>query len=54
MKANSMIFIIGFVLAFAGGYLLFGSSNAAEETVDPAPAEDTTAYIFGKSCLTPL
>ncbi|QHS24172.1 cytochrome C [Virgibacillus sp. MSP4-1] len=43
MKANSMIFIIGFVLAFAGGYLFFDSSNAAEETADPAPAEDNTA-----------
>ena len=42
MKMNGLIFVIGFVLAFAGGYLFLGTGSAdeAQETPTPTATEE--------------
>src|SRR5690625_181916 len=37
MKMNGLIFVIGFVLAFAGGYLFLGTDSAEEAQETPTP-----------------
>src|SRR5699024_11084635 len=37
MKMNGLIFVIGFVLAFAGGYLFLGTGSADEAHETPTP-----------------
>jgi len=39
MKMNALIFVIGFILAFAGGYLFFGGDG---DDTQPQPEQETT------------
>jgi mono/diheme cytochrome c family protein len=39
MKMNALIFVIGFILAFAGGYLIFGGNGG---DTPPQPVQETT------------
>lgn len=41
MKMNGLIFVIGFMIAFAGGYLIFGQNNSEQaESYTPPVAEE--------------
>lgn len=39
MKMNALVFVIGFVIAFGGGYLFFGGNGDNEA---PQPVQETT------------
>lgn len=42
MKKNSLYVIVGFLLAFGAGYLLFGQTSAQKPTTDTPPTEEQT------------
>lgn len=42
MKMNGLIFVVGFILAFAGGYLIFGQADAGQSVpVTPTASENS-------------
>lgn len=45
MKMNGLIFVIGFVVAFAGGYFIFGQSDSDQQTqtTTPVATEDSSS-----------
>lgn len=42
MKWNSIIFIIGFIIAFAGGYFFFTAGSSPDPEEEATPTEETS------------
>lgn len=43
MKWNSIVFIIGFIIAFAGGYFFFGTSSSPDQNEEAVTEKTSTS-----------